>query len=444
MLYSLKFYLKQIGIALKNAPKDGTLLTKYNVGSVVIFGGVGHPIYYYLHYHLFGQKWQSFFLSMTAGILCLLLSTGKKWPKEIKFLFPFYWHFVLIFNLPFLVTLIAVGNGFVDVWPAWWMAMIFSLIMLVPNFFMFIFDMMVGLAGVFIYKIITPDYGYIYSNINFYWYFTVVAFALIAGTSFSYSNLKGTKKEVEKSLKSLAGSIAHEMRNPFAAVSLATENNKDLVSAITTNPNSLVSNYDKQLHEIIDNSNTVLSAIKRGNDIINITLDELKGEKPDPKTFTNIGAIEAITKSVKEYGYKSNEEKEKVILKLNAENFIFKGDESLFIYIIFNLIKNALYYTSSYPDSVVTIGTEKKKINSRDYNVIYVHDTGPGVPEELLSKLFGDFVTSGKKDGTGLGLAFCKRTMLAFGGDITCESEVKQSNNSWTKFSLLFPILSKE
>ncbi len=445
LLNSLKSYLLQIIKMLTAAAKDGTLLTKYNVGSVVIFGGIGHPLYYFLHFHLFGQKWQNFFFSISAGIFCLLLSTGKKWPKKVKFLFPFYWHFVLIFNLPFLVTLIAFGNGFVDVWPAWWIAMIFSLIMLVPNFFMFIFDMVVGLAAVFIYKLIVPDYGYIEATINFYWYFTVVAFALIAGTGFSYGNLKGAKQEVEnKTLRSLAGSIAHELRNPFAAVSLATENNKDILGAITKNQNSLVSAHNNQLQEVMDNSNTVLSAIKRGNDIINITLNELKGEKPNSKSFVNISAIEAINKAVKEYGYKSNDERKKVVLDLIEEkNFTFKGDESLFIYIIFNLIKNSLYYTNSYPNSVVTIGTEKRKVNDKNYNVIYVHDSGPGVPAELLSKLFGDFVTSGKEGGTGLGLAFCKRTMLAFNGEIICESDAT-IGKSWTKFSLLFPSLSEE
>src|SRR5690606_35853171 len=38
----------------------------------------------------------------------------------------------------------------------------------------------------------------------------------------------------------------------------------------------------------------------------------------------------------------------------------------------------------------------------------------------------------------GLGLAFCKRTMLAFGGDIICESELEK----YTRFTLLFPQLS--
>ena len=87
---------------------------------------------------------------------------------------------------------------------------------------------------------------------------------------------------------------------------------------------------------------------------------------------------------------------------------------------------------------VIKVGTDPqpKKYKGKLYNVIYVKDiNSPGIKPELISKLFDDFYTVGKKEGTGLGLSFCKRNMNLFGGDIICESEV----GKWTKFSLLFP-----
>src|SRR5690606_24009345 len=69
---------------------------------------------------------------------------------------------------------------------------------------------------------------------------------------------------------------------------------------------------------------------------------------------------------------------------------------------------------------------------------------GPGIPAHIITKLFEEFYTSGKKEGTGLGLSFCKRNMQIFGGDIICESEFGYGKSGWTKFSLLFPILSAE
>ena len=71
---------------------------------------------------------------------------------------------------------------------------------------------------------------------------------------------------------------------------------------------------------------------------------------------------------------------------------------------------------------------------------IQVRDTGPGIAPENLSKLFASFYTSGKSGGTGLGLAYCKRTMQALDGDICCESEV----GKYTAFRLSFPELAVE
>jgi two-component system CAI-1 autoinducer sensor kinase/phosphatase CqsS len=68
-------------------------------------------------------------------------------------------------------------------------------------------------------------------------------------------------------------------------------------------------------------------------------------------------------------------------------------------------------------------------------NTLYFKDNGLGIPKDKLSSIFDNFMTHGKKEGTGLGLAFCKRVMTALGGDVTCQSEFGQ----WTQFVLTFP-----
>ena len=58
-----------------------------------------------------------------------------------------------------------------------------------------------------------------------------------------------------------------------------------------------------------------------------------------------------------------------------------------------------------------------------NWAVMAIEDTGEGIPEEVLSKLFSLFVTT-KKKGAGLGLPYCKRTVLAHGGSIEVDSEL--------------------
>jgi signal transduction histidine kinase len=47
--------------------------------------------------------------------------------------------------------------------------------------------------------------------------------------------------------------------------------------------------------------------------------------------------------------------------------------------------------------------------------VVSVEDTGPGIPSSIADQLFEPFVTAGKKNGVGLGLAFSHQTVLDHG-----------------------------
>uniref|UniRef100_UPI0025FA7C64 response regulator n=1 Tax=Prosthecochloris sp. TaxID=290513 RepID=UPI0025FA7C64 len=113
---------------------------------------------------------------------------------------------------------------------------------------------------------------------------------------------------------------------------------------------------------------------------------------------------------------------------------IFHIDETLFLFILFNLLKNALYYFRNHADSEIRIQLK----SGSEYNYLFFRDTGPGIAKEDLPHIFNSFHTKGKQGGTGLGLAYCKRIMKAFGGNITCDS-VK---GKYTEFSLAFPVVS--
>lgn len=104
------------------------------------------------------------------------------------------------------------------------------------------------------------------------------------------------------------------------------------------------------------------------------------------------------------------------------EDFSFRGDETLYLFVLFNLLKNALYYFKRRSDGEIRI--------KGAHNRIHFRDTGPGMPKQNLDRLFHSFYTAGKQGGTGLGLAYCKRVMRAFGGEITCDSVVGESPNS--------------
>ena len=54
--------------------------------------------------------------------------------------------------------------------------------------------------------------------------------------------------------------------------------------------------------------------------------------------------------------------------------------------------------------------------------VVHVEDTGPGIALEIRAQLFQPFVSAGKRNGLGLGLALSRQTVLDHGGDMWVQS----------------------
>jgi len=77
------------------------------------------------------------------------------------------------------------------------------------------------------------------------------------------------------------------------------------------------------------------------------------------------------------------------------------------------------------------------------YHEIHVQDNGIGIAEENLQKVFGVFerLNSNEEfEGSGIGLALCRRIMKNLGGDVRVESIYGEG----TTFILSFPMLSPE
>ncbi|MEF1185871.1 response regulator [Vibrio sinaloensis] len=251
------------------------------------------------------------------------------------------------------------------------------------------------------------------------------------GHNFSYEELVALSRVLKKAqvhinydqrlrqAQALANSIAHEMRNPLAQVQLEFEClNEKLLAHATT----------KELYHHVEQGR---SAIARGRQLIDIILREVNNSSLDQEPVEPTSIRTAINNAVSLYGFDSNEDAKKV--KITAEHdFIAKINETLFNFVMFNILRNAVYYFDSYPSSGIEIRTD---VNDYE-NSIIIKDLGPGIPEDLLSRIFDDFFSHNKSGGSGLGLGYCQRVMKSFGGSIRCRSEY----GHYTEFTLSFPI----
>jgi signal transduction histidine kinase len=112
-----------------------------------------------------------------------------------------------------------------------------------------------------------------------------------------------------------------------------------------------------------------------------------------------------------------------------------KGNEAYLTQLFFNLINNAIKFTEKQP--VITISGEQKD----GMVLIRVSDNGIGIPEEHQQKIFEAFSRLHARhvyEGTGIGLAICKKIIDIHDGEISVQSKEGEGTTFVLKFQWAF------
>ncbi len=111
----------------------------------------------------------------------------------------------------------------------------------------------------------------------------------------------------------------------------------------------------------------------------------------------------------------------------------FVCDPLLILNTLINLIENAVQ--ASLPHQSISLDIRFDRTSQMFQ--LEIADQGKGMSDDQLLRIFTPFYTSGKADGTGLGLALARKWVMAHGGTITCQSQV----GIGTKFTITLPII---
>lgn len=239
----------------------------------------------------------------------------------------------------------------------------------------------------------------------------------------------------------MAASVAHEMRTPLACIRMRAELLNTWLPALDTGYRAAI---EQGLIEQPQDSPdiTQLSAmvreitrqIDRSNAIIDLILASTRTDQIDPGSFHRCSMFSCIHDALESYPFHPRE-RPQVRVTCRAD-FEFLGSEDLMTYVLFNLLKNALFAirAQGHGDIQIRIGLADAP------RTVLVKDTGSGIRPEDMPRIFESFFSTKRLQGAGLGLPFCRKVMHAFGGSISCESV----EGRHTSFYLVFPALASD
>jgi two-component system, CAI-1 autoinducer sensor kinase/phosphatase CqsS len=400
-----------------------------NLMFAAVMGGFGFPLYYFILHDLYPQPYENLPLRILNSVVCFSWGAYRFLPDWIKRFYPVYFIVSVLYVIPFYFSFMLLKNEFSEVWAMSTLGGMLLMTLLVYDW-KYICGMIVtgyGLAWTTVFLLDGKVSLTYFKEV----YISVYMFSIMG--SIIATHKRQTINRIRMVfMRSLSGTIAHEMRNPLNAIVNAIEAIQSILperpsassreEIFMINRNSL-----DAVNDVIDEASDI---VRRGNKIIDSILTAMQGGEVDIRSFRRRSAAATIHSAIDTFAYSAPEEK-KLIHVDTPEDFDFFGDKDLLVYVLFNLIKNALYYKNK-PSFSIAITTESHASG----NFIRVKDTGPGVPIGKREQIFDSFYTHGKTGGNGLGLSFCRRVINSFGGHIVCHSKEQE----WTEFEIMLPV----
>ena len=228
------------------------------------------------------------------------------------------------------------------------------------------------------------------------------------------------QKKLEKKIKEAervacfyeaSGMLGHDLRNPLqtiiGSINLAEETLKTFPEA----ENRKMQKCVKSIKEQIWYMNKIVSDLQDYARPLSLELEDVKASSVLLEALSEV----KIPKGIQ-------------VTTAIPEEIILTIDPFLMRKVFVNLILNAVQALTD--GGRLTIDAEKTE--SATY--MRVEDTGVGIPEENLSKIFEPLFTT-KAQGLGLGLSVCKRLVKLHGGEITVESIVGKGSIFTVKIS---------
>lgn len=400
-----------------------------------IFGILNYPLFYLIWIFYSNKSYESFTLRLSATFLCLLLLLKNYWPKKLKPWLPVYWYFTLLFCLPFFFFFMLFKNGSTNVWLMSSNTILFWLLLMV-DWTAYIIIFTCGIIFAFLgYILTTPAYTF---DVHQWWGIALQFIAsFIVVIFFAHQKRQFDTKKLQ-AMQALGASIAHELRTPLAALNAAAENLKKYFPYLfdayrkAEAANLSVQKIKPIIFNKLETQPMLMeSETKAANTFIDMLLMSVHPSLDE--TVVTFSISKCINEALERYPFIG--EQRNLVCCEKDQDFLVNGKNELIVHVLFNLLKNAIYYVGKAGKGNIHIWLKR----GVTHNELYFKDTGMGISKKVLPHIFDRFFTN-TPHGAGIGLTFCKIAMQSLGGDITCES----IERNYTQFILRFPNTFKQ
>jgi PAS domain S-box-containing protein len=234
--------------------------------------------------------------------------------------------------------------------------------------------------------------------------------------------LEGERDNKLMNIEAVTASIAHEVRQPLAAVAAnggAGLNFLDREPLDIEQVRSILNGMISDCHRVSDVFDTIRALFRR--------VDQRR--QPIVVNEIALEVLQSMRKELVDHGVATETE-------LTSELPLVDGHRSQLRQVLFNLVHNAVESMDNTTDRsrVLRLIT---KVHSRDAIIVAVEDSGPGIDPNRLEGIFDPFITT-KADGLGLGLAICRMIVERHGGQLSALSDGK--NGARFQFVLPFEL----
>lgn len=416
------------------------LRTRYSQPKMVAIGVVGSfclAVYYPVWAYLFPQPYENLPMRLVCSATFIPLALLPWWPRRLRTHLPTYWYFAMTVAMPFFVGYMTLRNAT----PAWLMTHLACVMLLMMLFdiasFLVVFSIGSLLAALVF--VLSPD-AHLQTR-TMLEYVPLLMFAMVGGATCTVSSTMAEQSRID-ALTAASNNIAHELRTPLGSLRIAARAvarfMPDLIRSHRLAEGSGLAVPEvraQNLHALERSIGVMEREVTYANTIIDMLLLSARpiGEVP----LTLLGARECVEQALRRFPYGSRAERERITLSATGD-FRLLGEEALVVHVLFNLLRNALFHTDRAGKGDIRVFVEPDEQGNR----IRVHDTGPGIPPDVLPRIFNRFYSyssdsagTGTITGLGIGLAFCRAAMEHMGGGIACRTNLGE----FTEFTLTFP-----